>query len=184
MRLSRTLTAGAALVALATLTGCGEDGEAATGTDGKSLPKAKDVAAMVRFVNQYTVCKDLETEAKAGGSAKKAFAKLPEGSGNGVKERAFCEAERGQPIVMLTVSDMKKFVAGLKAKEDAGEDGVAMVGADFAIVPGDNGTSTALKASGLLIASCKADFNSKIPSGYLKREGLVQGCLMTDYFPE
>ncbi|MGW0364341.1 hypothetical protein [Streptomyces sp. NPDC002990] len=188
MRLSRTLTAGAALVALASLTGCGGgEGQVDAGIGsqptGPSLPKAKDVASMERFVNQYTVCKDLETEATAGEAARTAFETVPEGAGAGVKERAFCEAERGQPIVLLTVSDMKKFLLGLKAKEEAGKDGVALVGADFAVVPDDGGTVGALKSSGLLVASCKTDFNSKIPSGYIKREGTVQGCLMTDYFP-
>lgn len=186
MRLLKTLTVTTtALLALTALTACGGDGDdqVATGSGGKSLPKAKDVASMERFVNQYALCKDLETEATAGGAAKEAFADLPEGSKGGVKERAFCEAERGEPIVMLTVSDMNKFVAGLKAKKDEGKDGLAMVGADFAIVPSEPETANALKSAGLLIVSCDADFNSKIPSGYIKRESNVDGCLKTDYFP-
>lgn len=195
MRLSRTLTAGAALIALASLTGCGGDGNAQVDSGigsqpngkgesgGTSLPKAKDVAAMERFVNQYTVCKDLETEATAGGAAREAFEKLPQGAAGGVKERAHCEAERGQSIALLTVSDMKKFVQGLKAKQAAGEDGAALVGADFAVVPSDGDTMRALKPSGLLVASCNADFNRKIPSGYVKREGTVDGCVLTDYLP-
>ncbi|MFE9564092.1 hypothetical protein ACFYM0_23625 [Streptomyces sp. NPDC006487] len=185
MRLFKTLTVTTtALLALTALTACGGDGdEAATGTGGKSLPKANDVASMERFVNQYAVCKDLETEASAGGAAREAFADLPEGSKGGVKERAFCEAERGEPIVMLAVSDMKKFVAGLKAKKEEGKDGVALVGADFAVLPSDGETSTALKNAGLIIASCDADYNSKIPSGYFKRESTAEGCIMTDYLP-
>ncbi|MEU6313467.1 hypothetical protein [Streptomyces sp. NPDC047014] len=181
MRLTKTLTAAAALIALTALTGCG-DGEGALdeGIGGKKLPKAKDVAAMERFVNTYTVCKDLETEATAGEAAKDAFAKMPAG---GVKERAFCEAERGEPIVLLTVSDMKKFQKGLKEKVAAGQYGGALVGADFAVVPEATVTTRALKSSGLLILSCMPDFNSKIPSGYTKREGGVEGCVMTDYFP-
>ncbi|WP_327254244.1 hypothetical protein [Streptomyces sp. NBC_01244] len=183
MRLFKTLTVTTtALLALTALTACGGDSdEVATGSGGKSLPKANDVASMERFVNQYAVCKDLETEATAGGSAREAFADLPEGSKGGVKERAFCEAEKGDPIVLMAVSDMKKFVAGLKAKKAEGKEGMALVGADFAVVPSEAETSTALKSAGLLIASCDADFNSKIPSGYIKREGTVEGCILTDY---
>ncbi|MFJ5808019.1 hypothetical protein [Streptomyces sp. NPDC093093] len=189
--MSRTLMAGAALIALASLTGCGGDGDAQVdagigsqpgGKDesgGKSLPKAKDVAAMERFVSQYTVCNDLETDATLGQYSETAseFKDLPKGAEAGVKERAYCKAERAQPIALLTISDMKKFLQALKTDDDAG----ALVGADFAVVPTDDGTTRALASSGLLVASCNADFNSKIPSGYTKRESGVEGCVMTDY---
>ncbi|MGW5847860.1 hypothetical protein ACWFQ8_07800 [Streptomyces sp. NPDC055254] len=197
MRLSRTLTAGAALIALASLTGCGGGGDAQVDSGigdqpnvkgpsgGKSLPKAKDVAAMERFVSQYTVCKDLKTDATLGkySETASAFEDLPKGAEAGVKERAYCEAERGEPMALLTISDMQKFLRAAKANEDAGKDTAAMVGADFAVVPGDGDTLRALKPSGLLVASCNADFNRKIPSGYLKREGTVDGCVLTDYLP-
>ncbi|MEU9031390.1 hypothetical protein AB0D46_28525 [Streptomyces sp. NPDC048383] len=191
-RLSKTLTAAAVLLTLASLTACGGDGDTGGldgiggigGTDGKaSPPKAKDVASMVRFVNEHAVCKDLETEASAGGAARKSFAKLPEGTAGGVKERAFCEADRGEPIVLLVVSDMKKFTQGLKAKKAAGEDGVALVGANFAVVPDDGDTARALTTAGMLLASCDAEFNSKIPSGFTKSKGAVEGCVLTDFFP-
>ncbi|WKV72686.1 hypothetical protein AW27_014820 [Streptomyces sp. PCS3-D2] len=183
MRQTRTLAAAAALVALTALTGCG-DGEAQqTGFGGKSLPKAKDVASMVRFINQHTVCKDLETEATAGGFAKSATKKLPNGAEGGVKERAFCESDQGDPMVLLVISDMKKFEQGLKAKKEAGEQGRALVGADFAVVPEDGETVTALTSAGMLIVSCDERLNSKIPSGYSKREASAKGCIRTDYIP-
>ncbi|MFD6877200.1 MULTISPECIES: hypothetical protein [unclassified Streptomyces] len=188
-RLSKSLTAAAALLALASLTACGGEGDTG-GLDGigaiegkSNLPKAKDVASMVRFVNEHAVCKDLETEASAGGAARASFAKLPEGTAGGVKERAFCEADRGEPIVLLVVSDMKKFTQGLKAKKAAGEDGVALVGANFAVVPDDGDTARALTTAGMLLASCDAEFNSKIPSGFTKSKGAVEGCVLTDFFP-
>lgn len=184
MRLSRTLTAGAALMALASLTGCG--GEAVAGSGGKSLPKAKDVAAMERFVSQYTRCGNLKTDATLGkySETTSQFEDLPKGTGAGVKERAFCIAERG-PMALVAISDMKKFQLALKANEAAGKenDAVALVGADFAVVPTDGDTTRALKASGLLTASCSAKYNSQIPSGYTKREGSAEGCVMTDYIP-
>ncbi|MFA7763038.1 hypothetical protein [Streptomyces sp. NRRL S-448] len=184
MRLSRTLTAGAALIALASLTGCAGDGEAAAGSGGKSLPKAKDVAAMERFVNQYTPCTDLETNPPEGRHGGTEFEDLPKGAGAGVKEQMYCDADRGH-IALVAISDMKKFQQALKANDAAGKesDAVALVGVDFAVVPTEGDTARALKSSGLLVASCSAKFNSKIPSGYTKKEGKVEGCITTDYLP-
>ncbi|MFF4328249.1 hypothetical protein ACFYZT_17230 [Streptomyces sp. NPDC001591] len=184
MRLSRTLTAGAAVVALASLTGCGGGGEAEAGSGGKSLPKAKDVAAMERFVSQYTTCRDVRTTPPVKEHADSAleFDYVPKGSGAGVKEQAYCKSENG-PIALVVVSDMKKFQQAMKANEAAGtEKGAsALVGEDFAVVPTSGATTQALKTSGLLIATCHASFISEIPSGYTKRDGGVEGCVMTDY---
>ncbi|MFG2667346.1 hypothetical protein ACGFY6_24280 [Streptomyces sp. NPDC048387] len=186
MRLSRTLTAGAAVVALASLTGCGGGGEAEAGSGGKSLPKAKDVAAMERFVSQYTTCTDVQTNPPdAGhGSSGTAFEYLPKGAAAGVKEQAYCKSEGG-PIALVSISDMKKFQQAMKANEVAGEEkgAGALVGADFAVFTTSGDTTHALKSSGMLIASCHEAFNSKIPSGYIKRDGAVEGCVMTDYMP-
>ncbi|MFJ3881330.1 hypothetical protein ACIPW5_28265 [Streptomyces sp. NPDC090077] len=183
MRLPRTFTAGAAVVALASLTGCG-GGEADAGSGGKSLPKAKDVASMERFVSQYATCRDVETELPQYSPMRKEFEDLPKDAGAGVKEQAYCKSEGG-PIAMLTLADMKKFQQALKANEAAGKDrfAVALVGADFAVVPTAGDTTNALKSSGLLVASCSATYNSKIPSGYTKRDGAVEGCVTTDYIP-
>ncbi|MEV7519493.1 hypothetical protein [Streptomyces sp. NPDC091371] len=184
MRLTRTLTAGAALIALASLTGCGGDGEAVAGGGGKSLPKAKDMAAMERFVNQYTPCTELTKYAPDAQHGGKQFEDVPKGAGAGVKEQMYCNAERGD-MALVAISDMKKFQQALKANDAAGKDGdaVALVGVDFAVVPNANEPSRALKSSGMLVASCSAKLNAEIPSGYLKREGTVEGCIMTDYFP-
>ncbi|MEU9713910.1 hypothetical protein [Streptomyces sp. NPDC047976] len=183
MRTSRTLTAGAALIALASLTGCGSE-ESEAGGGGKTLPKAKNVAEMERFVSQYTTCRDLETNKPEGRHGETLFENIPQGTGAGVKEQVYCDSEGGS-IALVAVSDMKKFQQALKANEAAGNNGAAMalVGADFAVVPSGGDTTLALKPSGLLIASCNAQFNSKIPSGYKKNEGKVEGCITTDYFP-
>ncbi|MGW7098407.1 hypothetical protein [Streptomyces sp. NPDC054838] len=196
MRLSKSLTAGAALVALVALTGCGGgsgggDGDgrpadAASGGKpaGKSLPKAKDVASMERFVSQYTTCGDLETDATLGQYSETAekFEGLPKGADAGVKERAYCKGQRG-PIAMLAVSDMKRFLLAIKANEAAGKKTILLVGADFAVVPTGSDDTRAMKPSGLLVASCNAAFNSKLPSGYSKTESAVEGCVTTDYIP-
>lgn len=184
MRMSRTLTAAAALTALAALTGCGGEGDSETGSGGKSLPKAKDVAAMERFVNQYTQCNDLEKnppEERHGGTA---FEDVPKGAGAGVKEQVYCDAERGH-MALVAISDMKKFQQALKANAEAGKEGdaVALVGADFAVIPNEGGGLRALKSSGLLVASCNPKFNGDIPSGYVKRDAKVEGCILTDYLP-
>ncbi|MFB7836228.1 hypothetical protein [Streptomyces sp. NPDC056056] len=180
MRLSRTLSATVAAAALTALTACGSNDD----TGGQGLPKAKDVAAMERFVSQYTVCKELRAENPSEQGNRSDFEDLPKGTGAGVKERAYCEADRGQPIALVAVSDMKKFVQALKANEQAGKDSTgALVGADFAVIPTDDTTTRALKAAGLLVASCDPTFNARIPSGYTKREGLVDGCVMTDFIP-
>ncbi|MDA5279938.1 hypothetical protein [Streptomyces sp. Isolate_45] len=182
MRLSRTFTAGAALIALASLTACGGDGDTLAGSGGKSLPKAKDVAAMERFVNTYTSCTDLETyapERKYGGNE---FEDIPKGTEAGVKEKMYCDAETGH-IALVAISDMKKFQQALKANDAAEKQAVVLVGVDFAVVPNAGDTMRALKPSGLLVASCSAKFNSELPSGYTKTDGKVEGCILTDYFP-
>ncbi|MFG3001870.1 hypothetical protein [Streptomyces sp. NPDC048340] len=183
MRLSRTLTAGSVLITLVSLTGCGS-GEAEAGGGGKTLPKAKDVAAMERFVSQYTTCRDLNTNPPEGRHGGTMFEDVPKGAGAGVKEQVYCKSEGG-PIALVAISDMKKFQQALKANDAAGKDAAAaaLVGADFAVVPTGGDTTLALKPSGLLIASCSAKFSSKIPSGYTKNEGKVEGCITTDYFP-
>ncbi|MCX4527025.1 MULTISPECIES: hypothetical protein [unclassified Streptomyces] len=171
-------------MALAALTGCGGDGETVAGGGGKSLPKAKDVAAMERFVSQYVTCADVETELPEYSESRKGFKDVPKGAGAGVKEQAYCKSQGG-PIALVAISDMKKFQLALKANEAAGKDryAVALVGEDFAVVPTGGDTMLALKSSGLLVASCSAKFNSEIPSGYTKNEGKVDGCVMTDFIP-
>ncbi|MGE7390860.1 hypothetical protein ACQKM2_35835 [Streptomyces sp. NPDC004126] len=183
MRMPRTLTASAALIALASLTGCGSE-EAETGSGGKTLPKAKDVAAMERFVNQYTECSDLETNAPEERHGGTAFENVPKGAGAGVKEQVYCDAEKGH-MALVSISDMKKFQQALKANAEAGKEGdaIALVGADFAVIPNEGGGLRQLKSSGLLVASCDPTFNSKIPSGYMKRDAKVKGCILTDYLP-
>lgn len=182
MRLPQTLSATVAIAAaLTALTACGTSEETA---GGQGLPKAKDVAAMERFVSRYTVCKELRAEKPSAQKNRSDFEDLPMGAAAGVKERAYCEAERGEPIALVAVSDMKKFVQALKANEQAGKNSTgALVGQDFAVIPTDDDTTRALKTAGLLIASCDPKFNDRIPSGYTKRQGLVDGCVMTDFIP-
>ncbi|MFF5705203.1 hypothetical protein ACFY7H_22275 [Streptomyces sp. NPDC012794] len=86
--MSRTLTAGTALIALASLTGCGSE-EAEAGSGGKALPKAKDVAAMERFVNQYTTCRALQTNPLEGRHGETLLEDVPKGAGAGVKEQMY-----------------------------------------------------------------------------------------------
>jgi hypothetical protein len=73
---------------------------------------------------------------------------------------------------------MKKFQTELK--KGAPAEGF-LIGMDFAVVPGGDETIRDLKASDLKYMTCDPEF--KMPSGYKSEPALVDGCVLTDYFP-
>lgn len=195
MRIKRALAAAATLVALTGAAGCGSEddggpGSADSGTSdgdgsgrsaGSSLPKASDMASIASYLNKYTSCEDLATgeeydadradEAAAWGTDEAADPSWA------IAERGVCTDGSGRPIALLTVSDMEKFQTA--AKKDGSE---FLVGEDFAVVPVGDETGRSLQRSDLRFLTCDADFSA--PSGFEKKPGLVNGCVLTDYIPE
>ncbi|WP_329412080.1 hypothetical protein OG802_19080 [Streptomyces sp. NBC_00704] len=195
MRIKRALAIGATLVALTAAAGCGSDDDAekadgkssATGTPGGSeggadsgLPKAADLASIAYYVNKYTPCLDLQTgdEYDADHDGDKAAWGADEAADPswGVKERGVCSDESGDPIALLSVADMKKFQTAAKADNER-----LVVGEDFAVVAVGSRAAQGLQKSGLKFLTCDPAFSA--PSGFEKRPGLVDGCVLSDYFP-
>ncbi|MET7605105.1 hypothetical protein ABZS96_21755 [Streptomyces avermitilis] len=193
MRFHRAVVSGAvALAALTALTGCGGhdsdgDGKSGGSTDqGTSqqagLPKASDMASIAYYLNKYASCLDLTTgeEYDASDEVEKNPAWGEDEAADaswGIKERAVCTDKYSDAIALLTVPDMKKFQTAAK------KDGYAdfLIGQDFAIVPVDRRTIEELKASDLRYLTCDPD--TRFPSGFEKKAGLVDGCVLSDYFP-
>ncbi|MET9320865.1 hypothetical protein ABZX75_11865 [Streptomyces sp. NPDC003038] len=173
MRLSRTLTAGAALVALVSLTGCGGGGDGAT--DDLGLPSAGDIASIEKLVNQYATCDNLrprdEKEDRWG-----TLAKDPAWA---IKERARCDDDSNQNITLLAISDMAKFQAANRKASEGGKNNEALIGKNFAIVAEGDETGQALMKAKMLILTCSGDY--PIPGGYKQHKGLAEGCVLTDY---
>lgn len=179
MRLTKTLTAVTAAVALTALAGCGDDSGplAALG-----LPKADNMAAIEKLINAHTTCRELESgeqhldEDLAKKVKDKAFA---------IKESATCKDEHGKKIYLLLLSDMKKFQeANKKALEaDPDADTSYLIGQNFVAIGTADATNHQLKSAGLSMMSCEPDRKAQIPSGYKTSEPLVKGCFVTDYFP-
>ncbi|MFF3740804.1 hypothetical protein [Streptomyces sp. NPDC002566] len=186
MRTQRALTAGAALIALTGVAGCGggdDDGGASTGDDRSSasgLPKAADLASVASYLNEYTSCQDLTAGAKydAGhqGDGRAWGTDEAADPSWAIKERGVCTDRAGRPVVLLVVSDMTKFQTAVK--KDGSE---FLVGEDFAVVPVGDETVRSLQGSGLRFLTCDADFSA--PSGAEKKPGLVDGCVLTDHLP-
>ncbi|MER6997525.1 hypothetical protein [Streptomyces sp. NPDC000410] len=168
MRIQRAITLGAALTALLTVSGCGSD--SAT----ENLPSAGDMAAIEKFVNQYTGCQGLELDPEDEDE---------ESTGKewGIKERAECESGDGDDIVLLSIDNMQQFQNKTKEVSAEANDLAYLIGQDFALRPEDGDAVQALKPAGLLLFTCDKDF--KVPSGYKNEKAMAEGCLMTDYIP-
>ncbi|MER5371748.1 hypothetical protein [Streptomyces sp. NPDC002553] len=186
MRIKRAITVGALLLMSASLTACGGD-EGNSDGDGKAgspgLPDAADMASIEQFMNKYTSCTGLTPGDEYDDSALRdkdpAWGEdldndLPDW---GIKERAVCRDAYHDSNTLVLVSDMKKFQAKLKAGNYSG----LLAGKDFLVEPGDDQTVKELKASGLKYLSC--DPGLHLPSGYKQEPALVEGCVLTDYFP-
>ncbi|WP_405448478.1 hypothetical protein [Streptomyces erythrochromogenes] len=180
MRLTKTLTAVTAAVALTALTGCG--GEADGGPLAAfGLPKADDMAALEKLLNKNgPTCRELEPR-----TASDLEERLKDLSAFAVKETATCKAGRDEFTSLMLLSDMKKFQeANKKALEaDPDFDTSYFVGQNFAVAAGNDDAARRMKAAGLALMVCDPKFKAEIPSGYKISEELVKGCFVTDYLP-
>ncbi|MBT2402561.1 MULTISPECIES: hypothetical protein [unclassified Streptomyces] len=152
------------------------------GTPFQRLPKAGTMAAAARFINGYTRCSSLSmepTDDESPDTETKYDGKWS------VTEQGFC----GHGTRILMYKDAKKFQAAYKAdleqkmKEspNRGLRGGFLIGQDFAVLT-DSGSAIASmsKPGGLLILNCHPKFTA--PSGYVKANAQVKGCVLTDYF--
>ncbi|MCX4527026.1 MULTISPECIES: hypothetical protein [unclassified Streptomyces] len=179
MRLTKTLTAVTAAVALTALTGCGDGGGplAALG-----LPRADNMAGVEKIINAQGVCRELE-----GGTQDfdEDLAKVAKDPAFGVKESATCEDDRGKEMHLMLLSDMKKFQEANKKAQGADEDfdSSYLIGQNIAILPESDNAARGLVGAKFAVMTCNPKHKEKIPSGYKKDEPLVKGCLVTDYIP-
>ncbi|MFD9109273.1 hypothetical protein [Streptomyces bottropensis] len=170
MRIKRAHTAGiAALTTLVLLTGCGEDDPMAN----LGLPSASDMASLANLINEHAACRDLEAD-PADWDYMKDEARNPAW---GIKERAHCEDEYGDDITLLLIDDMQKFQKQSAKAKDSWQ-----IGQNFAVAPVNGETIHQLADSKMLALSCTPDLT--VPSGYKKTDGLVDGCVMTDYLSD
>ncbi|WP_326579832.1 hypothetical protein OG889_19930 [Streptomyces sp. NBC_00481] len=170
MRINRAVSVGTtALAALVLLTGCGDDDPMA----GLGLPSASDMASLVSLINEHAACQDLEAD-PANWAYMKDEAKNPAW---GIKERAYCEDEYGDDMTLLLIDDMQKFQEQSAKGEESWQ-----IGQDFAIAPVNGDTIHQLAPSKMMLLSCSPDLT--VPSGYKKVDGLVDGCVMTDYLSD
>lgn len=203
MRFGGMLAVGAVIVALATVSGCGNGdsggidsvgngigGEGSSGSSdgyGQSAgsggrladaeppprPSAATMADLETFVSQRTTCADLHMEDSLDEDDPDAESV---GKGWGIKERAVCWDEERNDVTLMSIDDMKAFQVQAKKHHDSGY----LLGQDFAVT-GHSVTTENLKDSGLLALICDAE--TRIPSGYKKEKALVDGCTLTDFIP-
>ncbi|WP_329206550.1 hypothetical protein OG893_19535 [Streptomyces sp. NBC_01696] len=192
MRLRCMVAAGAAVLALAAVSGCGGsaegggvpadgDGQSAGsggrlmdgGTDGHR-PQAATMADIETFVSQRTTCTDLHMEDKDSEHEDDPEA-VGVGKLWGIKERGVCWGDDRNGVTLMSVDDMKSFQTQAKKHE---QDGWYLLGEDF-VVTGGSTTRGDLKGSGILAFVC--DPEDPIPSGYKKEKALVDGCTLTDF---
>lgn len=193
MRLRSTVAVGAAILALAAVSGCGSDEGGGTGNAGDGYgqsagsgghlrdaepigpPSAATMADIETFVSQRTTCTDLHVKAKDDDDEDDPEA---ESTGRlwGIKERAVCWDAKGNGVTLMSIDDMKNFQAQAAKRGPAGY----LVGKDFAVTGGPT-TRADLKDSGLLALLCDPEAQAEIPSGYTKEKGLVDACVLTDF---
>ncbi|MFD8145097.1 hypothetical protein [Streptomyces sp. NPDC059708] len=179
MRLTRTLTAVTAAVALTALTGCG--GEADGGPlAALGLPKADDIGGIEKVINKGGTCRELKVDDIAPDVDQRV--KDPSFA---VKQTASCKDERGKRATLLLLSDMKKFQEANKKtlEADPAFNTVYLVGQNFAVVPGGDDGAGGLRKAGLFTMSCDPKHRSSVPGSSRISEELVKGCFVTDYSP-
>ncbi|MEI5526571.1 hypothetical protein WB401_28660 [Streptomyces brasiliscabiei] len=170
MRIKRAVTASTtALAALVLLTGCGDDDPMAD----LGLPSASDMASLASLINEHAACLDLEADPE-NLDYMRDEAKDPAW---GIKERAYCVDDHNDDITLLLIDDMRKFQEQSAKSKDSWQ-----IGRDFAIAPVNGDTIHQLAPSKMMLLSCSPDLT--VPSGYKKVDGLVDGCVITDYLAD
>jgi hypothetical protein len=201
MRIKRALTVGATVVALTATAGCDDGEDKTSGTKGPAqipssappsrpsgtteqgfggaLPEAADIATLARYVDLFTSCKEVvpgeEYDADDDGSDAAWGAEEAADPAWGIEERAVCK-DFSHPIALLTVSDMGKFQTAAKASGDR-----FAIGENIAVVPVGDEQIQALSNSELVFLTCEEDFAP--PSGYRTEKALIDGCVLSDYWP-
>lgn len=178
----------AAPAATAGATGtAGSDGDGTVGSGGTSteqgfggeLPEASDMDALARHVDLFTSCKEVQPgpqyDAAHDGSDAAWGAQEASDPSWGIKERAVC-TDLEHPIALLLISDMRAFQTAAKKSNDR-----FAVGRNYAVVPVGDDQVQALSPSGLAFLTCDPDFSA--PSGHRTEKALVDGCVLSDYFP-
>ncbi|POX52574.1 hypothetical protein C3489_17845 [Streptomyces sp. Ru71] len=134
---------------------------------------------LARYVDLFTSCKEVQPgtqyDAAHDGSDAAWGAQEAADPAWGIRERAVCK-DFEHPIALLLVSDMRKFQTAAKKNND-----LFAVGKNYAVVPVGDDQIQALSPSGLAFLTCDPDFSP--PSGHRTEKALVDGCVLSDYFP-
>ncbi|MET8010972.1 hypothetical protein ABZU86_00115 [Streptomyces sp. NPDC005271] len=193
--MKRTLTLGATLVALASAGACGSDDAGKGGKDGvgqskkDALPHADSLRDIQDFLGTYVDCSALSTDKnddRLNGtyldwlSDDPSEAEKRAAAAWGIKEEGVCGEKWTNSYVVYLPKNMKQFQRNYKTHNADSADGTGKfyVGDNFA-VDFSGGGSGGLERTGLLNLNCDPSFAP--PSGYKKKQALVDGCVLTDF---
>ncbi|WP_411084028.1 hypothetical protein [Streptomyces sp. cmx-18-6] len=209
MHLTKYLAAGAVLVALAAVSGCGSDsGSATAGSSGdgqeaadNGLPRVGTMRGAQEFIagaglpctdwgtdrgdNRLPIEGFVDSEWPDDSEEQKTFQKSW-----GVKEKGVCGNRYRESWLVYLPKDMKTFQqvyrddvleASKTTDNTTLRSGRFLIGADFVVDPTSRLRESGLLGTGLLVLNCDPDL--KPASGYVMQDALVDGCVLTNYLP-
>ncbi|GGW73853.1 hypothetical protein [Streptomyces xantholiticus] len=180
--------------------GSGADGNGTAGTDGVEAQLATVAGAdeLIRLISNVTTCEYASTEPKDtvfgdidGSSSDSAVAEMSKTNAAwGIKERATCDGVDGSASnghVLLVVSDMARFEAEFKARQEAdlaaGEGDPRtrwFVGQNFAVrIYATDSDERDMLSLGTLGLNCAPNYAA--PPNSTTQEALVDGCILTNF---
>jgi hypothetical protein len=182
-------------------TGSGGEGDGTAGAKGGAeaqLAKVADTDALIRLVSNVTTCEYASTKPEDtvfgdidDSSSDSAAAEMSKtNTAWGIKERATCDGDDGAASnghVLLVVSDMARFQAAFKARQEAelaaGEGDTRtrwFVGQNFAVrLYANDSDERDMLSLGTLGLNCAPQYAA--PPNSTTRQALVDGCVLTDF---
>lgn len=180
--------------------GSGADGDGTTKAGGgveATLAKVADADELIRLISNVTTCESESTEPEDtvfsdidGSSPDSAVAQMAKtNTAWGIKERATCDGVDGSSNghVLLVVSDMARFEAEFKARQEAdlaaGEGDTRtrwFVGQNFAArIYATDSDERDMLSLGTLGLNCAPDYAT--PPNSTTQDALVDGCGLTNF---
>ncbi|MFJ3104888.1 hypothetical protein [Streptomyces sp. NPDC086835] len=190
MHLKRIIAATAALASLSLITACEDvDADRTTAVTGPTADSDAGVDTLEQaqvYVQRYASCERMSTDPMDSRLPLTEFTAVGKWS---VTERGVCSdrVEDGE-IMFYMFSDMKTFQEGYKqrvlAKISSGDSDYGLlsrvlVGKNFAVTPTETKTALKLSRSDLRVLTCNP--TARVPEGYKREKGLVEGCVLSDF---